>query len=123
MGVACQANVRQAQTHAGCAGAVTAPPRALLSAIPNVTLVAIPEGELCCGSAGTYNLEQPELAQQIGERKAHNIISTDAQLVATGNIGCMTQIETHLQTLGHPLPVLHTMELLDQAYRLRDSAF
>jgi glycolate oxidase iron-sulfur subunit len=103
--------------HLGHAQRVTAQPRALLRTIPNLRLVEIPEGELCCGSAGTYNLEQPELAQQIGERKARNILTTDAQAIVTGNIGCMTQIQTHLQALGKPLPVWHTMEVLDQAYR------
>jgi len=102
--------------HLAHAQRVTAPPRALLAAIPNLTLCEIPEGELCCGSAGTYNLEQPELAREIGQRKAANILSTGAQAVATGNIGCMTQIQTHLATQGQPLPVLHTMEVLDAAY-------
>ncbi len=102
--------------HLAHAQRVTSQPRQLLAAIPNVKLVEIPEGELCCGSAGTYNLEQPELARTIGERKARNILSTGAQAIATGNIGCMTQIQTHLQALGNPLPVWHTMEVLDQAY-------
>ena len=102
--------------HLAHAQGVTAPPRRLLASIPNVTLVEIPEGELCCGSAGTYNLEQPELARQIGERKARNIVSTGAQAVVTGNIGCMTQIRTHLELLGRPLAIWHTVELLDAAY-------
>ena len=103
--------------HLAHAQRVKSPPRKLLSAIPNLTLVEIPEGDLCCGSAGTYNLEQPDLAHQIGERKAKNILTTDAVAIATGNIGCMTQIETHLTALGNPLPIYHTIELLDQAYR------
>lgn len=103
--------------HLAHAQRVTAPPRQLLSAIPNVKLVEIAEGELCCGSAGTYNLEQPELAREIGRRKAENILATGAQAVATGNIGCMMQIRTHLQALGRPLPIWHTVEVLDRAYR------
>ena len=95
---------------------VTAQPRRLLAGIPNVNLVGNPEGELCCGSAGTYNLEQPELAGQIGERKARNMMATGAQAVVTGNIGCMTQIRTHLELLGRPLVIWHTIELLDAAY-------
>ena len=102
--------------HLAHAQGVTAPPRQLLTAIPNVTLVEIAEGELCCGSAGTYNLEQPNLAGEIGERKARNILATGAQAVVTGNIGCMTQIEQHLAALGEPLPVYHTVQILDQAY-------
>lgn len=102
--------------HLAHAQRVTMQPRRLLAAIPNVTLREIPEGELCCGSAGTYNLEQPEIAQQLGERKAHNIASTGAQAVVTGNIGCMMQIQTHLGTQGKTLPIWHTMELLAKAY-------
>ncbi len=105
--------------HLGHAQGVTSQPRQLISAIPNVTLVEIPEGDLCCGSAGTYNLEQPELARSIGERKARNILSTGAQAIVTGNIGCMTQIQTHLKALGHPLPIWHTVELLEQSYQNR----
>ncbi|MFZ1752614.1 MAG: heterodisulfide reductase-related iron-sulfur binding cluster, partial [Caldilineaceae bacterium] len=83
---------------------------------PNVTLVPIAEGEICCGSAGTYNIEQPELAQQLGQRKAGAVAATGADLLVTGNIGCMTQISNHLGQLGKPLPVLHTIQLLDRAY-------
>jgi glycolate oxidase iron-sulfur subunit len=79
-------------------------------------VVEIHESELCCGSAGTYNLEQPEIAQQLGARKADNILATRADLVVTGNIGCMTQIRTHLTQTGKPLPVVHTVELLARAY-------
>lgn len=104
--------------HLGHAQRVTSQPRQLLRAIPNLQLIEIPESELCCGSAGTYNLEQPELARQIGERKARNILTTGAEAIATGNIGCMTQIQSHLGALGHPLPVWHTMEVLDRAYLL-----
>jgi glycolate oxidase iron-sulfur subunit len=102
--------------HLAHAQGVTAQPRRLLAGIPNVVVVEIPEGELCCGSAGTYNLEQPELARQIGERKARNIISTGAQAIATGNIGCMTQMRTQMELLGRPLPIWHTVELLAAAY-------
>lgn len=103
--------------HLSHAQHVTAPPRRLLSQIPNLRLVEIPEGELCCGSAGTYNLEQPELAHAIGERKARNILSTGAAAVVTGNIGCINQIRTHLELLSNPLPLWHTIEVLDKAYQ------
>ncbi|MDX1521080.1 MAG: glycolate oxidase subunit GlcF [Anaerolineae bacterium] len=99
--------------HLAHAQGITAPPRRLLASIPNLTLLEVPEGDICCGSAGTYNLEQPELARQLGRRKAQHLLSTGAEVVVTGNIGCMTQIQTHL---AQPLPVYHTMELLDQAY-------
>jgi glycolate oxidase iron-sulfur subunit len=102
--------------HLAHAQRVTQPPRRLLTAIPNVTVRELYEGDLCCGSAGTYNLEQPEIAQQLGQRKANNIVASGADMVVMGNIGCMTQIRTHLARLGQPMPVLHTIELLAQAY-------
>jgi glycolate oxidase iron-sulfur subunit len=103
--------------HLAYAQGVTAEPRALLRSIPNLTLVELPEGELCCGSAGTYNLEQPALAAQLGRRKAERLLATGADLVATGNIGCLVQISTHLARLGRPLPVYHTLEVLEMAWR------
>ncbi len=102
--------------HLAHAQGVQAPPRKLLKSIGNLTLLEIPEGEICCGSAGTYNLEQPLIAGELGRRKAHNILSTGAEVVVTGNIGCMTQIRSHLTK---PLPVFHTMELLDRAYGVK----
>jgi glycolate oxidase iron-sulfur subunit len=85
-------------------------PRRLLEQVENLSLVEIADGEMCCGSAGLYNVEQPEAASELGRRKAAAIISTGADLVAAGNIGCLTQIETHL-----PIPVRHTIEVLDSA--------
>jgi len=102
--------------HLAHAQRITEAPRRLMRAIPNVTLLDIPEGELCCGSAGTYNIEQPTLADAIGQRKAQNILHTGAEVVVTGNMGCMVQIRMHLRRLDKPLPVLHTMEVLDRAY-------
>ena len=69
------------------------------------------EGHLCCGSAGTYNIMQPEISARLLERKVKNIEATGAALVATGNIGCITQIASAAK-----LPVVHTVELLDWAY-------
>ncbi len=88
---------------------VTRQPKALLAAA-GFAVVDIPEGHLCCGSAGTYNLLQPELAEQLGARKAANIARVEPELVAAGNIGCITQI-----ALASAIPVLHTVELLDYA--------
>ena len=102
--------------HLAHAQGVTQEPRRLIASIPGVTLLEIPEGDLCCGSAGIYNLEQPELARQLGVRKAENALSTRPDLIATGNIGCMVQIQNHANILGDPLPVLHTIEVLDRAY-------
>jgi glycolate oxidase iron-sulfur subunit len=99
--------------HSACAlqhgQKITQQPRLLLQQAGFVVLDP-PEGHLCCGSAGTYNLLQPELATQLGRRKAANLESTQAEIIAAGNIGCIAQIgaATHL-------PVIHTVELLDWA--------
>jgi glycolate oxidase iron-sulfur subunit len=103
--------------HLAHAQSITAAPRQLLRSIPNVTLLEIPSSEICCGSAGTYNLEQPEVAEQLGRRKAENILSTGCEAIAAGNIGCLVQISAHLKQLNHPLPIYHTLEILDRAYR------
>lgn len=102
--------------HLAHAQGVRDAPRRLLTAIPNVTLAPIAEGEICCGSAGTYNIEQPETARQLGQRKAQSVAATGADLLVTGNIGCMTQISNHLSRQGKSIPVLHTIQLLDRAY-------
>src|SRR5437764_4562002 len=81
-----------------------------LLAAAGFEVVDVPEGHLCCGSAGTYNLLQPELAAGLRDRKLANIALTGADLVATGNIGCITQLAA-----GSPVPVVHTVELLDWA--------
>ena len=75
------------------------------------TVQDIPEGHLCCGSAGTYNIMQPEIATRLRDRKIENIKSTNPQVIATGNLGCITQLATGTKT-----PILHTVELLDWAY-------
>jgi glycolate oxidase iron-sulfur subunit len=102
--------------HLAHAQGVRRPPRTLLEAIDGVTLVEPAEWELCCGSAGLYNLEQPALAADLGRRKVANVAATGARLVATGNIGCLTQMQMHRRTQGHELPVLHTLQVLDRAY-------
>jgi glycolate oxidase iron-sulfur subunit len=94
----------------------TTAPRTLLRAIGGVELVE-PEGwELCCGSAGTYNVEKPDIAARLGARKAENLLATGADLVASGNIGCLTQVRTHLRAAGRELPVMHTVQVLARAY-------
>lgn len=102
--------------HLAHAQGVTAEPRQLLAMVPNLTLLDIPDSEICCGSAGSYNLEHPDIARELGSQKASAVLSTGADAVATGNIGCLTQLETHLHKQGKPLPVYHTMQLLALAY-------
>jgi glycolate oxidase iron-sulfur subunit len=101
--------------HLAHAQGIRAAPRALLSAVPNLRVVEIPDGDTCCGSAGLYNVEHPEIAAELGARKAAAVRATGAHAVAAGNIGCLVQIDTHLRRAGAGLPVLHTMQLLDRA--------
>jgi len=102
--------------HLAHAQGITVAPRKLLGAVPNLTLLEIEDGGMCCGSAGSFNVEQPEIAAQLGKRKAENILASGAQAVITGNIGCMVQLRVHLEAIGKPLPVYHTVEVLDWAY-------
>lgn len=105
--------------HLAHAQSISVQPRSLLAAIPNLTLIPLQESDTCCGSAGSYNLEQPEIATELGRRKAQNILQSGAEAVAMCNIGCMIQIRNHLNGLGKLLPVFHLIELLDMAYNQR----
>ncbi len=102
--------------HLAHAQGIREAPRRLLARIPGIELVEIPDGEICCGSAGTYNVEHPQLAGELGRRKAQAILSTGAEAVVTGNVGCIVQIAAALREQGRPLPVHHTVEVLAQAY-------
>lgn len=91
---------------------VRQPPRALLAQVPGLQLVPHEAPEDCCGSAGIYNLLQPETAEAIGKRKAERIARAGVDAVATGNPGCMMQIRSHLRRAGHAIDVVHPVELL-----------
>ena len=91
-------------------------PRTLLSAIPRGEIVELPDPHLCCGSAGTYNIDQPEIAARLGAAKARAIAESRADMVATGNIGCLTQLKLHLTRQGAQIPIRHTMQILRDAY-------
>jgi glycolate oxidase iron-sulfur subunit len=92
-------------------------PRAVLTSIPDLELIEPPDWEVCCGSAGVYNLMQPDAAAALGERKARNLLTTGADAIAAGNPGCTLQISFHLEALGKRLPVYHPMELVDASIR------
>jgi len=96
---------------------ITAQPRQLLKAIPNLKLVELPESTWCCGSAGIYNLIQPEMANELLERKIKHIVSTGAEVVATGNPGCLLQIMNGARAQGLALRIVHPVTLLAEAYR------
>ena len=91
-------------------------PRALLAQIPELRVVELSEADWCCGSAGTYNLTQPEMAGRLQARKIANIEATKADAVVTSNPGCIIQIVQGLRAKGNAVEVLHIVELLDQAY-------
>jgi glycolate oxidase iron-sulfur subunit len=91
-------------------------PRALLRSLPGLELFELADAHLCCGSAGTYNLDQPVIAASLGEKKARAVLATGAEIVATGNIGCLTQLQLHLGKLGSQTNVRHTMQVLRDAY-------
>jgi glycolate oxidase iron-sulfur subunit len=91
-------------------------PRELLAQVPGLRVVDLPESDWCCGSAGIYNLTQPEMATRLLRRKVRHIESTDAKAVVTANPGCILQIQAGLRDRGLPIQVLHIVELLDRAY-------
>ena len=95
---------------------VRAEPRRLLAQIPGLELVELRESEVCCGSAGLYNILQPEMAERLLERKMQAIADTGAQVVATGNPGCLMQIAKGLRDRGSAVEVVHPIELLARAY-------
>jgi glycolate oxidase iron-sulfur subunit len=92
---------------------VRAQPRALLQAIPGVELLTPAESEICCGSAGIYNLVQPEPAAQLGARKVRHIAALSPDMIATANPGCTLQIAAAARGLGHDWPIFHPIELID----------
>ncbi len=100
--------------HLAHAQKIRSAPRKLLQSMPGVELLEPAEWEICCGSAGSYNIEHPDTAKELGQRKVGNLYATGADVIATGNIGCLTQIEFHSRDKEHPLPVVHTVELLDR---------
>lgn len=98
---------------------VRAAPRALLRSIPGLELLELDDGEMCCGSAGTYNLTEPEMAWRLGERKADAVLATGAEMVAAANPGCILQIQAVLRTRGKAMPVVHPIDLLADAHGIR----
>jgi glycolate oxidase iron-sulfur subunit len=103
--------------HLQHAQGVRSQPRQLLSNIPGLELTEIPEGAICCGSAGIYNLVQPDAANALGDRKAQLIAPLNADVIATGNPGCILQLQSSLARLGQSTRVLHTIQLLDASIR------
>jgi glycolate oxidase iron-sulfur subunit len=101
--------------HALRAQGIHREPRALLGRIPQLEVVEIPSGDRCCGAAGIYAATQPELAGELGNRKAEAVARTGATVIASANPGCSVQIAEHLRALGSAVNVVHPVELLDRA--------
>lgn len=101
---------------------ITRAPRALLAGIPELQVVEVSDGGMCCGSAGTYNLFEPETARELGDRKGAAIIATGATVVAAGNPGCLLQIESALRRTDAEITARHTIEILDASLWPRRSA-
>jgi glycolate oxidase iron-sulfur subunit len=107
----------QEPCHLAHAQRITKQPRALLKAIPGLTLVEMEESALCCGSAGIYNVIQPDMSDSLGRRKVRNALATGAEVVVSANPGCMIQVQANLKAAGSSVRVRHIVELLDAAYQ------
>ncbi|MEU9887451.1 heterodisulfide reductase-related iron-sulfur binding cluster [Sphaerisporangium sp. NPDC051011] len=103
--------------HLAHAQGVRAQPRALLAGVPELRVREIPDAAICCGSAGTYNLFQPEAARELGDRKAEQVLGVGADLLVSANPGCTMQIASAARRRGEELRVAHTAEVLDASLR------
>ncbi|HTV74200.1 MAG TPA: (Fe-S)-binding protein, partial [Candidatus Acidoferrales bacterium] len=106
----------QEPCHLAHAQRITEAPRRLLAQIPGLTVREMNESSLCCGSAGIYNVTQPEMAGRLQERKVRNILAVEPQIVATANPGCALQVAGGLEKAGRTIAVRHVIDLLDEAY-------
>jgi glycolate oxidase iron-sulfur subunit len=107
----------QEACHLGHAQRVRAEPRAMLASIPELELVEPAEQEMCCGSAGIYNLVQPAAAQTLGDRKAAKVLATEPDVYASANPGCLLQVTAAMRRAGRPIRAAHPVELLDASIR------
>jgi glycolate oxidase iron-sulfur subunit len=109
--------VYQDACHLRHAQGVKEQPRALLDSIPGLRVLEMKEPEMCCGSAGIYNIIEPEAAQELGGRKVRHVLDTGADVVASGNPGCLLQMRSGLASAGRTMPAVHLVELLDASIR------
>ena len=103
--------------HLSHAQGIRAQPRDLLRGIPGLRLREVAEPDICCGSAGVYNLLQPEPARDLGDRKAANVLATRADLLVTANPGCLMQVARSVRRAGGHIALAHTVEVLDASLR------
>jgi glycolate oxidase iron-sulfur subunit len=104
--------------HLAHAQGVRQQPRDLLRSIPGIELLPLAEADICCGSAGIYNLVEPDTAQQLGDRKIRHIEAAKPDVIATANPGCTLQLRAAAARLGRDWPIRHPIELLDESIRL-----
>ena len=103
--------------HLAHAQGIREQPRRQLRTVPGIELKELTEAEICCGSAGTYNMLHPEPARELGERKAKAVLATGADIMVTANPGCWMQVATTLARMGERMPVAHTVQVLDASIR------
>jgi glycolate dehydrogenase iron-sulfur subunit len=111
----------QDSCHLAHAQGIREGPREFLRSVPELELAEPDEQAICCGSAGIYNLVQPEAARELGDRKAAHVLATGADVYATGNPGCLVQVAAALRRADRPLPALHPVELVDASIRGADA--
>jgi glycolate oxidase iron-sulfur subunit len=111
----------QDSCHLRHAQRIASEPRAALQAIPELVLLEPAEQDLCCGSAGIYNLVQPEAARELGDRKAGHVLATEPEAYASGNPGCLVQVSAALRRAGKPVAAFHPVELVDASIRGLDA--
>jgi glycolate oxidase iron-sulfur subunit len=92
-------------------------PRRVLRSIPELEVLEISDAVLCCGSAGIFNLIEPQAAEELGDRKVRTCLATEPEVIASGNPGCLLQLSAGLARAGRRIPVLHTIQLLDASIR------
>ncbi len=109
--------VFQDSCHLAHAQRVRNEPRALLRSIPELELVEAAEQEICCGSAGIYNLVQPDAARELAERKARHVLAAEPDVYASANPGCLLQVTAALRRAGRPVRAVHPVELIDASVR------
>jgi len=107
----------QDSCHLRHAQVVSAPPRTMLDAIPGLVRLEPAEQDICCGSAGIYNIVQPKTASTLGDRKAVHVLETDPDAYASGNPGCLVQVTAALRRAARPIPAFHPIELVDASIR------
>ncbi|HZK35980.1 MAG TPA: (Fe-S)-binding protein, partial [Aeromicrobium sp.] len=103
--------------HLAHAQGVRAQPRELLRGIPDLDVREIADPEICCGSAGVYNILNPEPARELGDRKAANVLATEAELLITANPGCLMQVAASVRRTGGSIGLAHTAQVLDASIR------